>query len=231
MKGQETLGIGPGAPTFEKQDDSHNGRDGRGGEENAADDFALRAEEEREVEDSPGDEHAAQVDIDSDVALCGVGPLAKDPRGNKEQSEGLLGFIAEQNPASEGGDGPEKYGGGPVLLDIEDLADKRDGCAGGKSADSVEGGRETVKLFTCKGAADVEDGDHKHDDGVTPAGAELIPVCGDEESNTAGEEDPSEDEGDSSLPPQAGGALLLRFIGADAGSGVGVEDAGGLPAI
>jgi len=88
-----------------------------------------------------------------------------------------------------------------VLLDIEDLADKCDGCAGGKSSDSVKGGRETVKFFARKGAADVEDGDHEHDDGVAPRRAELIPVCGDEESNTAGEEDPSEDEGDSSLPP------------------------------
>ena len=72
---------------------------------------------------------------------------------------------------------------------------------------------------------------NEHDDGVAPRRVELIPVCGDEESNTAGEEDPSEDEGDSSLPPQPGGALLLRFIGPDAGSGIAVEDTGGLPAI
>ena len=95
---------------------------------------------------------------------------------------------------------PEKNRGGPVLLDVEDLANKGDCRAGGKSADGVKGGRETVIFFACDAAANMEDGDHEHDDGVAPAGTEFIPVCGDEESDTAGEEDSSEDERDPSLP-------------------------------
>ena len=141
------MGVSPGAPTVEEHDDSHDYGNCGGGEENAADDFALRAEEECEVEDGPGDEHAAEVNIDSDVALCGVGPLAEDPRRKQEKRQGLLGFVAEQDPAGEGGDGPEKNRGGPVLLDVEDLANKGDGRAGGKSADRVEGGREAVIIF------------------------------------------------------------------------------------
>ena len=69
-------------------------------------------------------------------------PLADDPRGKEQQREGLLGLIVEQDPAGERGDGPHENGGRPVFLDIEDLADERDGCAGGDGADRMQRGGE-----------------------------------------------------------------------------------------
>ena len=59
--------------------------------------------------------------------------------------------------------------------------------------------------------------------------SELVPVGGDEEGDAAGEEDATENEGDATLPGNAGGSALFCLVCADAGCGVGVEQTGGLP--
>ena len=114
------------------------GADDAYSEENSLDRLALRRDEERDVEDGPGEEDAAHVDAFADVAAHAEAELAEDPSGYEKKREGLLRLIAEQRPAGESGERPEKHGRGPVLLNVEDLADEGDGRAGGDCADGVE---------------------------------------------------------------------------------------------
>jgi len=157
--------------------------------------------------------------------------LAEDPCGYEKKREGLLRLIVEQSPADEGGQRPEKHGRGPVLLNVEDLADEGDGRAGGDGSDCVERCGEAEEPGPREAASDVKDGDHGADERETRGGAELVPVGGDEKHDTAGEENRAEDERGDALPFEAGTVFggRLRLMRADAGSGGRVEDAVGLP--
>ena len=79
---------------------------------------------------------------------------------------------------------------------------------------------------------------------VARAGAELVPMRGDKEHHAAGEKDGAENEPGDAQPLEAGGTRggrdgrlrsalhgVLRFLRANAGGGLRVEDAGRLPAI
>ena len=165
----------------------------------------------------------------------GMGGRVRDPAGGG----------VDIDPAGQGGQCPKKNCGRPVLLNIEDLADERDGGGGGDGSDGVERGGEALKAFAHKTCGQVEDGDHGDDDCIARGGAEFIPVGGDKERHAASEQDGSENERDYALPPhpsdvdlslgtpitQATGLFLFFFEGADAGGGLRVECAGRLPAI
>ena len=94
-----------------------------------------------------------------------VGPLGDKPCGEQEKREGLLCLVAQEDPAGERGDGPEQDCGRPVLLNVEYLANERDGRAGGDGSDGMKHGGERMKPLARHGAGEVEDSDQDHDGG------------------------------------------------------------------
>ena len=123
--------------------------------------------------------------------------------GKSRRVEGLLGLIAQQYPAGQCGDGPHENGGRPVFLDVENLTDEGDGRAGGDGANRMQRRRKRLELLASDGAAEVKDDDHGHHEQVAHARPKLVPMRGDEEGDTAGEEDAAEDESDTALPGNA----------------------------
>ena len=216
-------------------------------EENSANNPAVGPNEECEVEDGPDEEESADVDFHADVVFGGIAPLANEPRGNEQKRKGLLSLIAQAESSPKRGDGPHENGCRPVFLDVEDLSDKGDGCAGGDGANRVERRGEGLELLASDRAARVKDCHHGHHQQVAHAGAELVPVCGDEKAHAAGQEDAAENERDAALPGYPGNRVLSpcmlrcvrrdcaralrRFPSADASRGIGIENAGGLPAV
>ena len=91
-----------------------------------------------------------------------------------------------------------------MFLNVEDLANERDGRAGSDGADCVKRGGEAEEPGTREAARDVKDSDHGDDECEAGAGTELIPVGGDEEYDAAGEKDGAEDERCDALPFEAG---------------------------
>ena len=169
----------------------------------SADDTALRVDEEREIKDGPDEEETAEVDIGANVVFGSIAPFADEPRGNEEERKCLLSLVLEEHPSAERCDRPHENGRGPVLLDIEDLADECDRCAGGDCANSMERAGCCGILGACDGSAKMEDADHGHHEQVAHARAELVPVRGDEEDDATGEEDSAKDQGHSALPGES----------------------------
>ncbi len=151
----------------------------------------------------------------------------------------------QQYPSGERCDGPHENGGRPVFLDVENLPDKGDSRADGDGSDRMQRRRKRLELLARDCAAEVKDDDHGHHQQVAHAGAELIPVRGDEEGYATGEEDAAEDECDTALPGNANRRVAFsllfllkiwsiragRFESADAGGGLRVQSTGRLPAI
>ena len=111
---------------------------GRDREKYALNDPVLRANEKREVEDGPDEEESTDIDFLADVVFGGIAPFAEDPCGKEQQGERLLGLVPQQHPAGNAAMAHMQNRGRPVLLDIEDLADQRDGRAGGDGAHGVQ---------------------------------------------------------------------------------------------
>ncbi len=129
-----------------------------------------------------------------------------------------------------------------MFLDVEDLADERDGRAGGDGSHGVERDGEAFEVRPREIAGDVEDGDHGDDEQVALTGTELVPMRGDKEHHAARQQNSAESESRDDQPLEArriggrrgglpGGLRgVLRFECADAGGCVRIEDAGRLPA-
>ncbi|MGD0482885.1 MAG: hypothetical protein ABSA42_22145 [Terracidiphilus sp.] len=139
-----------------------------------------------------------------------------------------------------------------MFLDVEDLADERDGRAGRDGSHGVKRGRETFEARPREAAGDVEDGDHGDDEQVALTGTELVPMRRNKEHHAAGQQNGAESESRDHQPLEAcgtGGGRgsrwggdrcpgglrgavrdVLRFQRANAGGCVRIEDAGRLPA-
>ena len=158
-----------------QRDAGHRG-DGAGSKEYPLHRLAPRVKKDGEIENGPDKKKPAQVDVFANVPFGVVGQLRKYPRRKEQQRQRLLHLVVEQDPSGQRGHRPQQNGGRPMLLDVEDLAHQRDGSAGGDSADRVQRGREATESLPRDSAAQVKDGHHRHHQGITPAGTQLIPV-------------------------------------------------------
>ena len=65
---------------------------------NAAHNAVFCSDEESEIEDGPDEKESADVNFLADVILRGVAPLTNEPCGKEQQSQCLLGLVAQQHP-------------------------------------------------------------------------------------------------------------------------------------
>ena len=145
-------------------------RDCRDGEEDSANDAALRADEKREIEDGPDENKSPNVDVEADVVFCSIAPFADEPRGNEKERKCLLSLVAGGAPIRKRSDRPHENGRGPVLLDVEDLSNKCDRCAGCDWCQQRGAWSMSRDIVACDGSPKVEDGDHGHDEEIAHAG-------------------------------------------------------------
>ena len=76
-----------------------------------------------------------------------------------------------------------------MFLNVEDLADQRNGRSRRHSADSVQRTRRRRIFVARDRSAEMKNDDHRHHEQVTHERAELVPVRGNKKHNAAGEED------------------------------------------
>ena len=91
--------------------------------------------------------------------------MADEPRWDEESEDRDLRPLTEKNVTGGRADGPEKNAGGPVFVEIENLRGEEDGSTERGGADGVEGNGEGGKTLSEKGSRDVENRNHKENEG------------------------------------------------------------------